>query len=658
MSDLQQICHACQGLIDHLREDSMDPSNPFRISWNSKTELATSARTCPFCAAFLTGVCNFIEDWFKFDPDELLHVRVGEIYTAMSSRLNSPMSLSHGLAVIELWVGIIRHDVDDGSRILAGDVVFHRNPQMSRPNWSKHHLNFKKRLPTLNHWIQQCLSSHPKCKNHHIKPNLPTRLLDLGVVGQSQDVIKLIESESIPEGRQRLYTTLSHCWGSLELPKTTISTWAQNSESGIMVSSLPKKFRDAIKLTRALSLRYLWIDSLCIIQDDVSDWQDEASRMSSYYQNSYLTIPATSAHDAQEGLFLDIDNPSLYLAKDAAADLVAARVMIPHPTTKLNDHSPLTRRGWVLQEEDLSSHMIHCMTELWFWKCRSMEESEDEVYQAKTTNRTLAPEIADKCTEREEYMFRWMGVADEYARRHLTYEKDRLPALAGLVEFYQCRINHDALLGAWKSTIGYDLGWRIHDPDFSGLSHMGPVMLSPIPSWSWLSQLGQHEGPRWSLDFGLPAYNGEEKASHLALTKAAEWDIAWSGPAMKSELLSTSLVVEGPVLTRSSMPSVEGFEFKADIHTWYDDGMTETKNHEIELVLLLWNAEQGLKEWGVVFAERCLLLEIVEKEPLTCRRIGVELRHTQWCGTDEAKILRQQFMSFSKDVPVRRIRLV
>lgn len=74
----------------------------------------------------------------------------------------------------------------------------------------------------------------------------------------------------------------------------TKASWAKLTVN-IFLSDLPPLFQDAIIITRQLGLRYLWIDSLCIIQDSLRDWETEAAKMASIYQNSYVTISATDA---------------------------------------------------------------------------------------------------------------------------------------------------------------------------------------------------------------------------------------------------------------------------------------------------------------------------------------------------------------------------
>src|ERR1700693_1209399 len=106
-------------------------------------------------------------------------------------------------------------------------------------------------------------------------------------------------------GEKGAYITLSYVWGGPgRIPKTTFSNIAER-KGGILVSSLPKTFQDVIIITRKLNVPYVWIDALCIIQDDEKDWARQAGQMSRIYQFSLFTVAATGAEDTSRGCFLD-----------------------------------------------------------------------------------------------------------------------------------------------------------------------------------------------------------------------------------------------------------------------------------------------------------------------------------------------------------------
>jgi hypothetical protein len=129
--------------------------------------------------------------------------------------------------------------------------------------------------------------------------SMPSRVLDLEPFSGHLD-LRLVSGDHTEDAP---YAALSHCWGAYEPPcKTTRGTIADR-ETRIPWSLLPKTFQDAIKFIRRLGLRYLWIDTICIIQDDTDDWLRESSRMHSVYKNAFLTIAAASSRDSRDGLF-------------------------------------------------------------------------------------------------------------------------------------------------------------------------------------------------------------------------------------------------------------------------------------------------------------------------------------------------------------------
>ena len=127
------------------------------------------------------------------------------------------------------------------------------------------------------------------------------RILDLGDVPDAPEV-KLCLSESLELDVK--YVTLSHCWGGItsEILSLTTETYDECLQH-IAVVDLPQAFQDAVHLTRKLGIRYLWTESLCIIQDSPKDWLDQAGVMGEVYQGSYLNISPDTSLDPNGGLF-------------------------------------------------------------------------------------------------------------------------------------------------------------------------------------------------------------------------------------------------------------------------------------------------------------------------------------------------------------------
>jgi hypothetical protein len=174
------------------------------------------------------------------------------------------------------------------------------------------------------------------------------------------------------------YATLSHCWGKQKIKQLVLSNLF-TLVKGIVFTELSKTFQDAIVITRRLGLRFLWINSLCIIQDYIEDWTHESGMMGLVYSNSTCNLAATAAEDSSTGCFFE-RNPLLAqpcrVKIDSFPGLVSDSGEYDLVPKALFNNSielqPLNRRGWVLQEQFLSPRIIHCGRNQLFWECQEM----------------------------------------------------------------------------------------------------------------------------------------------------------------------------------------------------------------------------------------------------------------------------------------------
>lgn len=171
------------------------------------------------------------------------------------------------------------------------------------------------RLAEAAEWLKpqltQCAVNHSYCERWtKVKKSTPARLLDLET-GLLNPTIRLIECGDNFDQR---YMTLSHRWGKVALTQTTLANLSERLLE-IKVEDLPKTFQHAVTITRALEIRYIWIDCLCIVQDNPLDWEVEAAKMASIYSGSYLTLSATVSIDSRYGLIPE-HSPSTYIKVD------------------------------------------------------------------------------------------------------------------------------------------------------------------------------------------------------------------------------------------------------------------------------------------------------------------------------------------------------
>ena len=249
-------------------------------------------------------------------------------------------------------------------------------------------------IARMKHWIARCDTNDDKCKARETA--LPTRVLDV----EDQEHIRLCETG----GKSGAYIALSHCWG---LPgKTFITTHdtLANMKAGFAIGQAPATFRDAIFITRLLGFRYLWIDSLCIIQHDTADWRREAARMGSVYTNSSLTIAAANAKDNNDG-FLRPRYDALTSLRIISSTENSALVYLQTQDDGVKvdadyTRKPLDGRGWALQEQYLSRRSLRFgSTEiLWDCQCFSLHESQSDHYNGLSISMELLKPISTACS--------------------------------------------------------------------------------------------------------------------------------------------------------------------------------------------------------------------------------------------------------------------
>lgn len=211
---------------------------------------------------------------------------------------------------------------------------------------------FDERAAVIRHWIRECeldRTTHQRCFSKKPYLGLPTRLIDLDP-GSESGYPRLVHTSSFGFAKKSVpYTTLSHRWGSFEnRPLMTTKENEAKHKEGIPWESFPATFWDAIRITWALDARYVWIDSLCIVQDDTEDWQAEASQMSNVYRGSCLNIAALDAQDSDGGCFLDSIPPGLLVVGIPGIENI--RIRIPAAKVQNVSEAQLNTRGWTFQE--------------------------------------------------------------------------------------------------------------------------------------------------------------------------------------------------------------------------------------------------------------------------------------------------------------------
>lgn len=454
-------------------------------------------------------------------------------------------------------------------------VTTEKTPYSDRVIWmGEGQLDFDRRLPTIKQWIRECEEGHQECSLQIDSTILPTRLIDVGTADGSHPPRLVLSSDLLSSGNttQVRYSALSHRWGTRHMPLRTLKENVNDHLQLLPIDSLPQTFRDAVLISQKLNIPYLWIDSICIIQDDPKDWQHEAAQMAAIYANAYITLAAASAEDSTEGCVPEPLAPSTRFEaldpttpEESGGTCLAFARPLDRPSVDHDyvAHSVLSSRGWILQEMILSRRVVYLSkTDQMYWQCRSLYQSEDGTLDARGRAEAPAsePGVAMERAEREvdgpggvsagflklrapirtplNEVVTWLTWMNEYSNRQLTNPSDRLPALAGLVRYFAARTGDEPLVGLWRRHAVPFLMWGISDESTRRARRKG------LPSWSWLAV----DAEAYTLTFDLGDL--DNRAVGLWGPRLEHVSIVWVGEPYTSQLVEACLTIRGRVLPR------------------------------------------------------------------------------------------------------------
>jgi hypothetical protein len=394
-------------------------------------------------------------------------------------------------------------------------------------------------------------------------------------------------------GRYARYVTLSHCWGNAK-PVQTVRQNLSQRQANITFAELPKTFQHAVELCQQLGIDYLWIDTLCIIQDSKDDWEIQSGEMGSIYYNSTLTVAAEDAFDSDGGMLLPADpHTTVSLSQDFCNNRGQAYLRPSswypghHTNWNMNmrerpDGPPrcaLGRRGWAYQERVLARRVIHFARGSFYWMCgeygwwqggvcrpsyglprrdfdllrkvtqnkfhlvkdntndqrtdseydqtelrdqedgvsndfsqrlcyigtpfpRSMcappicfafhDEQPGHIVPAVTLDRATGQDMFDFVDHAARFSIyhTWYTMIYEYSRRKLTFESDKLPALAGIASRIQVITHDQYLAGHWRKELARSLFWRVNSFYLPSISEPCRTGSYRAPTWGWASVNG------------------------------------------------------------------------------------------------------------------------------------------------------------------------
>jgi hypothetical protein len=343
-------------------------------------------------------------------------------------------------------------------------------------------------------WIENCRQNHVNCtpaENHF----LPKRLIQI----IDEDHWRIVLPRDLCPRDHIEYVALSHCWGgSTQLLKLTGNNERQ-LQGKMPVKTLPTTFKEAISACSELRFTYLWIDSLCIIQDSVADWQEQAAEMNLVYGNAVLSLCMAGSANPSEASFLSRDTDMIlplsvtlngHDGKESALQMVCEGMFVGEIR-----HSPLRQRGWVLQEWYLAKRsLIFRRMQLW-WQCceelacETIPDGISDNFLFKRFKKEIeAMKVKDsnELVDTSHSIFSWQDLIEQYANTALSEEtKDRIIAFSGIATVFGKHFNMEDqyVAGLWGCHLPQALLWSRYMESETYRSLEG----YKAPSWSWMS---------------------------------------------------------------------------------------------------------------------------------------------------------------------------
>jgi Heterokaryon incompatibility protein (HET) len=383
---------------------------------------------------------------------------------------------------------------------------------MQRSPWNQGLTNSEENFELIRSWLNDCTKKHD-CSAWSLGGNRgrgrnPSRLVDVHDVASPC----LVETADLDEAVQ--YLTLSHCWGSWRhatMKMADLENFKREIPEHVLQSTT---FQQAFDITRRLEARYIWIDSLCIAQDDAADWSRESAHMSEVYGHSLLNLVAAHARDGRDGCF-------------ARRDILTVRPSkIPNPfNSSSNDYflvypirmdkiyeeqvlaSPIYKRAWILQERLLSARSVYFGKNQLVWTCGALEACEAfpngaNYISTLPHNRIpmdkqgvgllLNQGVTSEANKLQRLAEAWARVVKMYTSASLTRSSDKLVALQGIAARAQEHFGGRYLAGLWQRNDD-DMLWSLLWFVESGDKNRQAPEKYRAPSWSWANVDGRIE---------------------------------------------------------------------------------------------------------------------------------------------------------------------
>ncbi|KAI8680767.1 HET domain-containing protein [Fusarium sp. Ph1] len=558
-----ELCSACSNVTLSMLIDGFQ--HP--LDYNQVLQSKEHCRLCEIVSnAYKSQTCVKYDKLTALRGDQIKACKVDHLGPLIWRLQQSEPGARWGMFKLDSqhYGGLHRISVSEESSVFKNRIITHRDLQDA---------NSPRNMRLLREWLQDCQLHHDECGRGTYSGNkyndgsssttLPFRVIDVGFAGDGRSEEKKPRVYTTHGKEIGRYMTLSHCWGKVIPPrmtKDTVDAW----QVELPLASLPKTFRDAIWLTRELGERFLWIDSICIVQDDPTELMTQIRLMGVIFEESFCTIAAVDAKGSDgsqmvdSGLFVSgpaVARTAKFQVKTTGTNNFGLAESITGPSHSSSqqevdelcevimqeasdtvDPFPLRlqfkawhSRGWVFQERELSRRCIFFTEYDLGWRCNRYWETEQtgipECRRPRGEYTMDGTKAYGGVSYDAEYNLRktWQNTVHQYSVTKLTYNSDK----------------HNALMG-FEERLATRFGYKFHHGivDFGHCEHLHTQLLwvpaisrgglndIKFPSWSWMNVKGAVKWPHdeylvypellAQVVFGAPKVNERIQELHIS----------------------------------------------------------------------------------------------------------------------------------------------
>jgi hypothetical protein len=407
----------------------------------------------------------------------------------------------------------------------------------------------------LKKWKDSCLKEHGlDCSNplkqYHTERSTPDWLVDT----QQKCLVRANKDD--------VYVCLSYRWGQTVALETNKGNLSELQCPNALLGQLPATIQNAMDIVNLLGERFLWVDRLCIIQNDEAMKSSQLQKMAGIYTNACVTIIATDGENVEHGI-----RGLQGLSEPRAVD----QEVYPFGDTEKLIHAKFRpfsfhnkgyyERGWTFQEHLFSRRRLIFENQIARWECSCFAWFEDIVYSTGPEAR-YRPYWTEMLHERFPSLDAYCSIISQYNHRQLTYPEDALPAIYGLLSILGQAFPDGFLCGLPEFYFDSALAWAPWTPTMtrrvsSGLSTLSAGGLTCLPSWSWIGWQGMVAAWNWRGDNDFIKKGGFRTSERTI--PITQWFTAGTPGAANKRLIKSRFLCEREFYKKATEPLGPGW---------------------------------------------------------------------------------------------------